>query len=64
MSEDGKIMWKTKREPIFDKGSMILVDDLILLPMAKPNFTLLNRTQPDLSHFHQQAIKRKQNFWK
>jgi hypothetical protein len=30
MSEDGKIMWKTMREPPFDKGSMILVDGLIL----------------------------------
>jgi outer membrane protein assembly factor BamB len=30
MSEDGKIMWKTGREPLFDKGSMILADGLIL----------------------------------
>ncbi len=30
MSMDGKIMWKTKREPDFNKGSMILVDGLIL----------------------------------
>jgi outer membrane protein assembly factor BamB len=30
MSEDGKIMWKTMREPLFDKGSMILADGVIL----------------------------------
>jgi hypothetical protein len=30
MNLDGQIMWKTKRSPDFNKGSMILVDDLIL----------------------------------
>jgi outer membrane protein assembly factor BamB len=30
MNGDGEIMWKTKREPNFDKGSMILIDGLIL----------------------------------
>jgi hypothetical protein len=30
MSMDGKIKWKTKRSPDFNKGSMILVDGLIL----------------------------------
>jgi hypothetical protein len=30
MNMDGKILWKTKREPDFNKGSMILVDGLIL----------------------------------
>jgi outer membrane protein assembly factor BamB len=30
MDMDGKIMWKTTREPLFDKGSMILVDGVIL----------------------------------
>lgn len=30
MNMDGKIMWKTTREPLFDKGSMILVDGVIL----------------------------------
>ena len=30
MSMDGQIMWKTKREPDFNKGSMILADGLIL----------------------------------
>jgi outer membrane protein assembly factor BamB len=44
MSMDGKIMWKTQRSPSFDKGSMILVDGLILatdgnrsLYMIEPN---------------------------
>jgi outer membrane protein assembly factor BamB len=35
MSEDGKIMWKTMREPLFDKGSMILVDGVILATDGK-----------------------------
>lgn len=30
MDKDGKIMWKTKKEPDFNKGSMILADGLIL----------------------------------
>ncbi len=30
MDMDGKIMWKTKNAPKFDKGSMILADGLIL----------------------------------
>ncbi len=30
MSIDGEIMWKTKNNPDFNKGSMILADDLIL----------------------------------
>ena len=30
MNMDGKVMWKTKRSPSFNKGSMILVDGLIL----------------------------------
>jgi outer membrane protein assembly factor BamB len=30
MSMDGKIMWKTSRSPLFDKGGMILVDGLLL----------------------------------
>ena len=35
MSEDGKIMWKTMREPLFDKGSMILADGVILATDGK-----------------------------
>ena len=30
MDMDGNIMWKTKREPAFNKGSMILADGLLL----------------------------------
>ncbi|HCI55435.1 MAG TPA: hypothetical protein DFI01_05855, partial [Bacteroidales bacterium] len=30
MNMDGKVMWKTMRSPLFDKGSMILVDGVIL----------------------------------
>lgn len=35
MSEDGKVMWKTMREPLFDKGSMILADGVILATDGK-----------------------------
>jgi outer membrane protein assembly factor BamB len=44
MSLDGQIMWKTKRSPDFNKGSMILADGLLLasdgarsLYLAEPN---------------------------
>ena len=30
MDMDGKVLWKTLRAPLFDKGSMILVDGVIL----------------------------------
>lgn len=30
MSMDGEIKWKTQRDPLFDKGSMIVADGLIL----------------------------------
>jgi len=56
MSMDGEIMWKTKRSPSFNKGSMILADGLILatdgsksLYLIEPNpkeFKALASTQP------------------
>jgi hypothetical protein len=30
MDMDGNVLWKTKRDPNFDKGSMIYADGLIL----------------------------------
>ncbi len=48
MSMDGQIMWKTKREPLFDKGSMILGDGLIL---ATDGMTKLYLIEPDPSGF-------------
>lgn len=48
MSEDGKVMWKTLREPVFDKGSMILVDDLII---ASDGQTSLYLIEPNPSGF-------------
>jgi outer membrane protein assembly factor BamB len=48
MSMDGKIMWKTQRAPSFDKGSMILVDGLIL---ATDGSTKLYLIEPDSSAF-------------
>jgi outer membrane protein assembly factor BamB len=48
MSMDGKIMWKTKRSPNFDKGSMILVDGLILATDGRKTLYLI---EPDPTEF-------------
>ena len=48
MSMDGEIMWKTKRDPDFNKGSMILVDGLIL---ATDGSKVLYLIEPDPSGF-------------
>jgi hypothetical protein len=48
MSMDGKIMWKTKRDPDFNKGSMILVDGLILATDGRKTLYLI---EPDPSGF-------------
>jgi hypothetical protein len=48
MSMDGEIMWKTKRDPDFNKGSMILADGLIL---ATDGSTTLFLIEPDPSEF-------------
>lgn len=48
MSMDGQIMWKTKREPSFDKGSLILVDGLLL---GTDGATKLYLIEPDPSAF-------------
>jgi hypothetical protein len=48
MSKDGQIMWKTKREPAFSKGSMILADGLIL---ATDGETKLYLIEPDHTGF-------------
>lgn len=48
MSADGKIMWKTGRAPIFDKGSMILADSLIF---ATDGQTKLYLIEPDTTGF-------------
>lgn len=48
MSMDGKIMWKTKREPDFNKGSMILADGLILATDGAKKLYLI---EPDPTAF-------------
>jgi outer membrane protein assembly factor BamB len=48
MSMDGKIMWKTKRDPNFDKGSMILADGLVL---ATDGAKALYLIEPDPTEF-------------
>jgi len=52
MSMDGKIMWKTKRSPDFNKGSMIFVDGLIL---STDGSTKLYLIEPDPKAFRQIA---------
>lgn len=48
MSMDGQIMWKTQRSPLFDKGSMILADGLLL---STDGATKLYLIEPDPSAF-------------
>jgi outer membrane protein assembly factor BamB len=48
MDMSGKVMWKTMRSPLFDKGSMILADGLIL---ATDGRKILYLIQPDPSGF-------------
>ncbi len=48
MNMDGEVMWKTMRSPSFDKGSMILVDGLIL---ATDGAKMLYLIEPDPSGF-------------
>jgi outer membrane protein assembly factor BamB len=48
MNMDGEIMWKTKRDPSFDKGSMILADGLIL---ATDGAKALYLIEPDPAGF-------------
>jgi hypothetical protein len=48
MNMEGEIMWKTKREPDFNKGSMILADGLILATDGKKTLYLI---EPDPTGF-------------
>jgi outer membrane protein assembly factor BamB len=48
MSMDGKIMWKTKQSPPFNKGSMILVDGMILATNGMKSLYLI---EPNPSGF-------------
>lgn len=48
MSLDGEIKWKTRRFPSFNKGSMILVDGLILATDGEKSLFLI---EPDLAGF-------------
>ncbi|MBN1999104.1 PQQ-binding-like beta-propeller repeat protein [candidate division KSB1 bacterium] len=48
MSMDGEILWKTKRDPDFNKGSMILADGLIL---ATDGRKILYLIEPDPSGY-------------
>jgi outer membrane protein assembly factor BamB len=48
MSMEGEIKWKTGKSPLFDKGSMILADGLILATDGKKTLYLI---EPDPSEF-------------
>ena len=48
MSIDGQIKWKTEREPLFDKGGLILADGLILATDGGKTLYLI---EPDPSGF-------------
>jgi outer membrane protein assembly factor BamB len=48
MDMDGKVLWKTMRNPLFDKGSMILAEGLIL---ATDGRTTLYLIEPSPSGF-------------
>jgi outer membrane protein assembly factor BamB len=48
MNMDGEIMWKTKRDPEFNKGSMIYADGLILATDGAKSLYLI---EPDPSEF-------------
>jgi len=48
MNMDGEIMWSTKRTPLFDKGSMILADGLILATDGRKTLYLI---EPDPTGF-------------
>lgn len=52
MSMDGQVMWKTRRSPAFNKGSMILVDGLIL---ATDGGRMLYLIDPDPAEYKQLA---------
>ena len=55
MSMEGRILWKTKREPDFNKGSMILVDGVILATDGAQTLYLI---EPDPSGFKQLASEK------
>ena len=48
MDMNGKVMWKTMRKPLFDKGSMILVEGLLLATDGRQTLYLI---EPDPSGF-------------
>ncbi|HLN75377.1 MAG TPA: PQQ-binding-like beta-propeller repeat protein [Prolixibacteraceae bacterium] len=48
MNMDGQVMWKTKRDPDFNKGSMILADGMILATNGAKALYLI---EPDPSGF-------------
>lgn len=48
MNMEGEVMWKTSRNPLFDKGSMILADGLIIATDGRKSLYLI---EPDPTGF-------------
>ena len=48
MNMDGEVLWATRRAPLFDKGSMILVEGLMLATDGRQTLYLI---EPDPSGF-------------
>lgn len=53
MGMNGEVQWKTRRSPGFNKGSMILVDDLILATDGAKKLYLID---PDATGFKQLGV--------
>lgn len=47
MDLDGNVKWKTERHPIFDKGGLILVDDMIFISDGRDGYLYLVKPTPD-----------------
>ena len=47
MDTSGKVMWKTGRDPLFDKGGFILVDGLFLSVDGNKGFLYLHEPNPN-----------------
>ena len=50
MNMDGEVLWKTKRSPSFNKGSMILVDGLILATDGEKSLHLIDPNPSEFKH--------------
>ena len=61
MSVDGKIMWKTQRAPVFDKGSMIVADNLILATDGQTTLYLIEPSPEGFKPLASSSILKESN---